>query len=518
MIRKPTLTKTFAVLAAVVFVAALTTLTITERSRALNQLKKITEENNIALTIALSNALRDKIQQYLDVVHKLPPAEIADHFAVEALRHDVISAVRGTRVVKVKIYDRDGITVFSTDRSQIGENKRDNAALLGALAGRVDSYLTFRDQFDSFEGTINQRDLTSSYIPFYKDDSRKTIAGVFEIYTDVTTFKSQIFEHLVYQAAMLSTAFLAIYAMLLTIVSVGSRRMARKTRELLEMTANMARAESANKSKTEFLANMSHELRTPLNAIIGFSEVILHKIHGPMTPNEYTNYVDDIHRSGKHLLAVINDVLDMVKAEAGSTALNIESLAVQDVVADALAQVKNKADERGIHLLDDIKTDVPTLRTDETKLRQVLINILANAVKFTPRDGHVSVEVHHNPLNDQVTFKIADTGVGIAKADIPVCLSPFGQAGNAMTRGHDGTGLGLPLSVKLVEQLGGTFTLQSTVGTGTTVRITIPAVYKAPKPTSPQPVGPLPNTGSAAATASTRIPERPDLLARPMVR
>lgn len=241
-----------------------------------------------------------------------------------------------------------------------------------------------------------------------------------------------------------------------------------------ELRAARNEAESANHSKSEFLANMSHELRTPLNAIIGFSEVIGKESLGPINHDQYREYANDITDSGHHLLKLINDILDLSKIESGLSEINEESLDVFIMMRSAIKLVEQRATQRNVEIVSQIDEDCPQLRADERKIKQVLVNLLSNAAKFTDSGGRISVSATCNSETGHI-ITIADTGIGIAPEDIPKALSQFGQIDGTLSRTHDGTGLGLPLTKSLVESHEGSFELESTVGVGTTVTVRFPA-------------------------------------------
>ncbi|MDE2228040.1 MAG: PAS-domain containing protein [Alphaproteobacteria bacterium] len=236
-------------------------------------------------------------------------------------------------------------------------------------------------------------------------------------------------------------------------------------------------AERADRAKSAFLATMSHELRTPLNAVIGFSQIIEQGMFGPQ-PARYREYATLIRRSGEHLLTIINDILDIAKLQSGKTELRLESAALAPIVDEAVRLVAPRAEAAGLTLVQDIAADMPPVRVDLTRIRQVLLNLLSNAIKFTPADGTVTITAR--PGAGAVEIAVGDTGIGMAAADIPKALEPFGQIANAMTRAHEGTGLGLPLSKSLVELHGGQFSIKSAPGQGTTVTVTLPVDEAAP--------------------------------------
>ncbi len=236
-------------------------------------------------------------------------------------------------------------------------------------------------------------------------------------------------------------------------------------------------AEKASRTKSMFLANMSHEIRTPLNAVIGFSQIIEQGMFGPQ-PARYREYATLIRRSGEHLLTIINDILDIAKLQSGKTELRLESAALAPIIDEAVRLVAPRAEAARLSLVQDIAPGLPPVRVDLTRIRQVLLNLLSNAIKFTPPDGSVTVTARAR--DGTVEIAVRDTGIGMDEADIPKALEPFGQISNAMTRAHEGTGLGLPLSKSLVELHGGRFSLASRPGAGTTVTINLPADDPAP--------------------------------------
>jgi signal transduction histidine kinase len=240
-----------------------------------------------------------------------------------------------------------------------------------------------------------------------------------------------------------------------------------------ELSIARDEAETANRAKSEFLALMSHELRTPLNAILGFSEIIKGEMLGPVGTAKYRDYAKDVHDSGQHLLALINDILDLSKIEAGKLELDEEDVDVADAIHSCLTLVREWAKNGGVRLVTEIPEELPALRFDERKLKQILINLLSNAVKFTPAGGTVTIKAWFR-VDSGYVFQIIDTGVGIALEDIPKALSPFGQVDAKLTRKYEGTGLGLPLTKSLVEMSSGSMDLQSEVGVGTTVTVRFP--------------------------------------------
>ncbi|HEY2836046.1 MAG TPA: ATP-binding protein [Rhizomicrobium sp.] len=255
------------------------------------------------------------------------------------------------------------------------------------------------------------------------------------------------------------------------IVAVTRDISERKEQERALIEARDA-AMSASRAKSTFLANMSHELRTPLNAIIGFSELMTREIFGPLGNGRYQEYAKLIHDSGGHLLDLINGVLDMSKIEAGKFELYEEIFELEDIVSSSLRFVRLAAERSGVELTSEIARDTTQIFADRRAIKQILVNLLSNGIKFTPKGGEVRLSTRL--MEKGVEIKVADTGIGISKADIERLGKPFEQAEGAMTRGKEGTGLGLALVKSLAAMHGGEAILESVLGSGTTVALRLP--------------------------------------------
>lgn len=233
------------------------------------------------------------------------------------------------------------------------------------------------------------------------------------------------------------------------------------------------RADFASRTKSEFLANTSHELRTPLNAIIGFAEIIKDEMFGEIPKRQYVSYAADIHESGRHLLALINDILDMSKVEAGRRELAEEAVDVGQAIDRCIHLVEVRAREDGVTVATDIPEGLPLIWAEERAIKQILLNLLSNAVKFSPARGHVTVHAHVDGRGCLV-LAVTDQGMGMSEADKERALTPFQQAESTRTRHYGGTGLGLPLAQSLAGLHGGTIELDSAPGAGTAARVTLP--------------------------------------------
>jgi signal transduction histidine kinase len=241
-----------------------------------------------------------------------------------------------------------------------------------------------------------------------------------------------------------------------------------------ELVLSTERAEAANLAKSQFLAQMSHELRTPLHAVIGFSELISHHV-GPMpSAGQIAGYADDIMKSGRHLLELINSILDLSKVESGTATLARDEVKLGEVIQDSLTTVREQAIEAGVTVDTTLPAEMPRVQGDTTKLRQVFINLLSNAVKFTPKGGSVTVSARREQDGGFAVI-VADTGIGMTEAEMGIAMEPFGQVENSLARTFEGTGLGLPLARRMTEMHGGRLTLRSVKGVGTSVEVYLPA-------------------------------------------
>jgi two-component system cell cycle sensor histidine kinase PleC len=265
------------------------------------------------------------------------------------------------------------------------------------------------------------------------------------------------------------------------------------------------RAEAANMAKSRFLATMSHELRTPLNAIMGFSEVMEKELLGPIGSETYRDYSHNIYKSGNHLLQIINEILDLSRIEAGRYDLYEEAVFLSDIAEDCQRLVKIRADAKGLLLVEDFSPDLRQVWVDPRAMRQIFLNLLSNALKFTPKGGRITITVGHTEDGGQY-LAVRDTGPGIPKDEIPRVLQAFGQGSLAHEAAEGGTGLGLPIVQNLIRLHGGTFDLKSELRKGTEVIVTLPRqrVLHAMEPL--QPLGQERHRDPAPLPRSTRKP------------
>ncbi len=268
------------------------------------------------------------------------------------------------------------------------------------------------------------------------------------------------------------------------------QRLERQGADLVQTTADLKAArdiaEAANEAKSEFLATMSHELRTPLNAILGFSEVIRDQAFGPVGSAKYRDYACDIHESGQHLLDLINDILDLSKIESGTSALYEDLVDVPKTVESIRRLVLPRGEAAEVRIAVALQEPLPPLRADVRSLKQILVNLLTNAIKFSHPGGRVTLSATCEAERGY-RFEVADDGVGMAPEDIPKAMAKFGQIDSGFNRKYEGTGLGLPLTKALVEQHDGRMEVVSRLGEGTRVIVRFPPERSLPAPAETQP-------------------------------
>jgi two-component system cell cycle sensor histidine kinase PleC len=311
---------------------------------------------------------------------------------------------------------------------------------------------------------IEERYTTGNWVRV--TERRTSDGGVVTIITDITDLKRT-------EAEMRdANQRLEAQAQSVAAAAAGLRQATR------DAEAARSAAEEANRSKSEFLTTMSHELRTPLTAVLGFADVIINPIFGAETPEQFREYGGYIKSSGEHLLQLINDMLDLAKIEAGKMELRETEANLDTVVLAVLAMTKERAHNQGVNVYWRVPADPIVLRVDEIKLKQALINVVSNAIKFTPTHGRITIDVA--TASDTIDIRVADTGIGIKPEDIPKVFEPYTQIDSTVARQHRGTGLGMPLTLSLLQLHGGTVLLESSVGFGTTVTLRLPTSRQVP--------------------------------------
>jgi two-component system cell cycle sensor histidine kinase PleC len=412
------------------------------------------------------------------------------------LSKDVFKYFEDMPIVGVNVYMADGTRIISVDQSHIvpadtltnvmngsqGGQKLQQGALEIARRGKVSHLMDVDGTFTRPDGTLAHGTLIRTTVPILAEHyadivagaGAKPVEGMVEVQFDITEpWKRLDLFHWIGTGGIV-----VIFAILISLLTITTNKaeaiIARQHEANIELAGQAAAAQAENRDKSQFLANVSHELRTPLNAIIGFSEFIKSERNGPIANERYAEYIRDIHASGVHLLSLINDILDYSKAEADKLELDISEVDVTKSIRNCLRLMLPRAEQAQVHLVDDVPREHFILFTDQKKFKQIMLNLLSNAVKFTPAGGSVSVTMWQNVHDESVGIEVKDTGIGIAPKDISRAMAPFGQVDNALSRKYEGTGLGLPLTKKFVEIMGGSFKIESEVGAGTTISFTLP--------------------------------------------
>ena len=463
----------FLILGGMVVLLGAFTLSYFNRSVSNDQFTSLAEQNNVALTQAFANAVWPDFESFLTGAGRRSAEDIRGDPNTAALKDAVRHLVHGTEVLKIKIYNTAGMTVFSTDPAQIGGDYSKNERFLAALNGQMASELERRDTFLALDGERKNVWVLSSYIAIRPGGAAGEIVGIAETYTDVSAFQAE----LDYTGSLLvgtsAIVLLLIFVFLAAIVFFAERVLQRQHAHNIALAEHAARADAASRAKSEFLANMSHELRTPLNAILGFAELITSEILGPVGTPRYKEYAGDIQRSGRHLLGIINDVLDLVQIETGRARVSLDIVDVCDVGRDVVRLMSRQAATKNVALRFAANCSADPITSDEGKIRQILFNLISNALKFTPEGGSVTITINQDPIGRRTTLRVADTGIGMRPEDVPVALASFGQIGNAFQQNGQGIGLGLPLTKKFAELLGGAFDIESAPGKGTVITIAL---------------------------------------------
>lgn len=443
------------------------------RVLAFSDLIAASESKNVALTQTFSNFLWPQFAPFVSEAGAMGQAALQNHPRTQTLYDEIQAQLAGLSVVKVKVYDMNGLTVFSTERAQIGENKLDNAGYLSARSGAVASELTFRDTFSAFEQTIEDRNVFSSYVPIYGPTGE--IEGVFEVYDDVTPLVQQL-EQTQRDIILGVVIILAgLYFVLFFIVRRADGIIRQQYNDLRQSESDLRQARdealAASQFKSKLLANVSHDMRTPLNAIMGYAEILEEGVYGQITPQQ-KKATDEILRSAGVLLEFISNLLDRAQLESGKLKLHIRPIAPREFVAEIQPQFEILATAKGLSWHCKVAEDVPQqLLGDRYWLRQIVFNLVSNAIKFTD-EGGVWLLVFRR--QDQWGFQVTDTGPGISPGSQARIFNAFERVSDGHVGSAKGVGLGLSIVKELALLMGGDVTMESTTDQGSSFTVTLP--------------------------------------------
>ena len=453
------------------------------------------EVHNKMMARAVSNALAPELRAWLAEANMNSPTPPRQASGYAALERGVAQVTQDLPTLKVELYRPNGTVIFSTGPETLGGREGpENKAFWQAVDGEAFSTVEFGEDFVAADGTPFFHDAVASYLPIVHDG---TVIGIFEIYSDYGLVLALANDYFPLVAALVLGACLILYLTVLLFVWRAQRSLSAARDEL---AAARSRADAANRAKSRFLANMSHEFRTPLNAILGFSEVLAQERFGPIGTPKYREYADDILLSGHHLRSLIDDVLDMAKIEAGTVQAEPQRFDLSSVVADVGRIIQGRTGAAGQRFLVELPDAPVWIESDPRLLRQVLLNLLSNATKFTPAGGELRLTLSH--LGDHVRLSVADTGIGMSDEELATARQPFGQTERGKVHGHAGTGLGLPICNSLVALLAGNLVIDSSPQHGTQVHVVLPAAALATDQGHPADADPQRLEPAAAGQAS----------------
>jgi signal transduction histidine kinase len=473
---KASVTRKFAIASGAIILLAAVFLVNIHRLAISQQTDRIAGETHGYVLQALTNGLLSRAIPLLDLAET--DRELAPTYpSYRRLDAAVRRHLAGTPILKLRIYNTSGRVAYSTDPNDLSVDYSKKERFRAALAGGHVVRHLFRESFTAWSGPREKVWLLAGYMPIRSGEGEDPVIGVIEIYRDITSLHEALNSASIESGLVIAGAFALIFTLLLMIVWNADKTARAEHQANLELARAKAQAEAAAREKTQFIASISHELRTPLNAIIGFAEILQNEIKGPLGHSSYREYVGDIGKAGAHLLSIINDVLDLVKLESGNLTPDPQPTDVLSVAGSVARMLAPEAARFGNALEVERTSELRAIETDAGKLRQILVNIASNGLKFTPKGGRVRIKISQDAESGAAVVRVIDNGIGMRAEDIAIAEAPFGQVQNVLTRAHEGTGLGLTLSRRYTEALCGTFKIESTPDVGTAVTITLPEKF-----------------------------------------
>jgi signal transduction histidine kinase len=466
----------FSIASLIAFLPLIFVLGIFYRQTTVDVLVKLEGEKNIALAQALANSIYADFQSIIAKSEQMDENELRSSPSVDMLHQVSVEQSRGLPVVKIKIYRPDGLTIFSTDPAQIGENQAENAGFQSALNKQAISSLVHRDTFNAFDMVLEDRDLIQSYIPIYSRDPDQQVIAVFELYSDVTQLLQQIQRTQLNVILFVIAVLALLYGILYLIVrrADGIIRSQYQALEQAKSEITLARDQAlrANQFKTRLLENVSHDLRTPLSAIMGYVDLLSDEVYGPINERQVRT-LNRIQLSIGHLTDLINDLLKQGQIDAEQLTLNFEPFQLADLVKNVQNHMRLPAENKGLETEVKVHPDVPEeIHGDLLHLTQIINNLTGNAIKFTDQ-GLISVNFTC-PSPGQWRVSVSDTGPGIPSDKIDQLFDPFQKLANPQQKAYEGMGLGLSIVKQLVTLMDGEIDVESQPDHGSRFTITFP--------------------------------------------
>lgn len=463
------LVRYFTATSLIAFVLVAAVLGYVFRQFSIGGLLRAQEEANVNLTRVFANDLwHQDFGPFVRAMEGKSAAELKAAPQVPQLHGKVLALMRGSNTFKVKVYDLKGMTVYSTELRQIGEDKSANAGVIAGLNGAITSELVHRNSFSALDREVMNRDLIQSYIPQY-DPATGKVSGVFEVYSDVTLLLKEIGEKQWYVVGAVVALMAALYAALFLIVNFAQRVILRQRWEHDRVQEALRNAEAELvRSKSEFLSAAAHELRTPMTSVLGFSELLRSRGYDRAASREL---VETIHSESGRLVHLVNELLELSRLEERTGgAFDFEWQPLAPIIERAIGELAIPSDE--LRVQAEIDRGLPPLLLDRGKIKQALVQILSNACRYSPRDTRIEVKVFRDRADGKVGIRVTDHGIGMSAEEQKHMFERFWRAEGS--KNVPGSGLGLSLVKEIVAFHKGTIEVRSEPGKGTQITLWLP--------------------------------------------
>jgi len=461
------LTRYFSVASLLVFIVVTIILAIFYRQTAIDDVVLLGERNNVALTQAFANSLWVEFAPFINSASELSPDEIREHPETKRLREAVMSQTVGLSIVKIKIYDLEALTVFSTEVAQIGDDKSDNAGYLSARTGKVATELTHRDTFSAFEQTIEDRDVISSYVPIFGETG--SVVGVFEVYDDVTPVLERIRDSqrniIIGVVLILSLLYMILFLIVRRADHIIKYQQAEKNHFTLALE------QQKRELLKQFIGNLSHDLKTPLS-VIKINLFLLQRISNL---EKQRTKLEQINVQTQRLEQLIQNVLTVSRLDY-IPEFESKPVDLNQLVSNVEEQLSPLVKRKNLSIVTNLDSDLRPLLADEDELTRALLNLVENAINYTTH-GVISIRTYLQ--TDNIIIEVSDNGIGISETNLPHIFDRFYRADEARSSQVGGSGLGLAIVEKIIEIHSGSIEVESTLGSGSTFRIQLPFISES---------------------------------------